>query len=333
MDHSTDLKNLIYSLAKPLLFQLSPEVSHNITLAALQKIPSALLARQCDKSIENRAQTVMGLRFPNAIGLAAGLDKNADYFQSLAAFGFGFIEVGTVTPQPQPGNARPRMFRLPTESALINRMGFNNKGVDHLLQQISKRSSTDEDYLTCMKKVYQYADYIAVNISSPNTPGLRDLQLGESLELLVKTLKAAQRELSQQHGRYVPLAVKIAPDMESEDIRLFADTAMRLRIDGIIAGNTTASRHAISNSPFATEAGGLSGAPLRQRARQVISLLAQRLQGEIPILGCGGILSAADALAHQEAGAELLQVYTGLIYRGPQLINEIRQALSTKKSD
>ena len=292
----------------------------------------------------------MGLSFPNVIGLAAGLDKNADYYESLSALGFGFIEVGTVTPLPQPGNARPRMFRLKKEQALINRMGFNNKGVDHLVEQIAHRkhnggykgilgvnigknlttplSSAHQDYLTCMQKVYAHADYITVNISSPNTPGLRDLQLGDSLELLLKTLKTAQQELSQQHGCYVPLAVKIAPDMESDDIKLFADTAKRHEIDGIIAGNTTSSRQSVEHSRFASEAGGLSGKPLTDRAREVVSLLAQRLHGEIPIIGCGGILSSADALSHRQAGAELLQVYTGLIFRGPQLINDIRLAVS-----
>jgi len=288
----------------------------------------------------------MGLNFPNAVGLAAGLDKNADYYESLAALGFGFVEVGTVTPRPQPGNAKPRMFRLKRERALINRMGFNNKGVDHLVEQISQRSyqgilgvnigknlttalpSAHEDYLICMQKVYEHADYITINISSPNTPGLRDLQLGDSLELLLQTLKTAQQELSQQHGRYVPLAVKIAPDMAHEDIKLFADTTRRFEIDGIIAGNTTASRVDVGNSSFASEAGGLSGAPLTKRACEVISHLAQRLHGEIPIIGCGGILSSADALAHRQAGAALVQVYTGLIYRGPQLINDIRLAMS-----
>ncbi len=334
-----------------MLFQLPPEVSHDLTLATVKKTPARLLRNFCDDSIADKPATVMGLNFPNPVGLAAGLDKNADYYQSLAALGFGFIEVGTVTPRPQPGNDKPRMFRLKKEKALINRMGFNNKGVDHLVRQISQRkhsggfdgilgvnigknlttplSSAHEDYLACMQKVYEHADYITVNISSPNTPGLRDLQLGESLELLLTTLKTAQQELSQQHGRYVPLAVKIAPDMDSEDIKLFADTAKRYEIDGIIAGNTTSSRQAIEESEFASEAGGLSGEPLTHRARQVISLLAQRLHGEIPIVGCGGILGSDDALAHQKAGASLLQVYTGLIYRGPQLINDIRQALST----
>lgn len=293
----------------------------------------------------------MGLTFPNAIGLAAGLDKNADHIEPLAALGFGFIEVGTITPRPQPGNDKPRMFRLTDEYALINRMGFNNKGVEHLVAQISKRrydgilgvnigknlttpiASAHEDYLHCMQCVYEYADYIAVNISSPNTPGLRDLQLGESLELLLSTLKNAQRELCQRHGRYVPLAVKIAPDMADADITLFADTVKRHAIDGVIAGNTTSSRQAVQNSPHADEAGGLSGQPLTSRAREVIGVLAQRLHGEVPIIGCGGIMTAADAAAHRDAGADLLQIYTGLIYRGPQLINDIRRALSTQPLD
>jgi dihydroorotate dehydrogenase len=292
----------------------------------------------------------MGLTFPNAIGLAAGLDKNADHIESLAALGFGFIEVGTITPRPQPGNDKPRMFRLTDEQALINRMGFNNKGVEHLVRQISNRrydgilgvnigknlstplASAHEDYLHCMQRVYEHADYITVNISSPNTPGLRDLQLGESLELLLSTLKNAQRELCQQHGRYVPLAVKIAPDMADADITLFADTVKRHGIDGVIAGNTTSSRQAVQNSPHADEAGGLSGQPLTHRAQEVIRVLAQRLHGEVPIIGCGGIMTATDAAAHRDAGADLLQIYTGLIYSGPQLINDIRRKLSSNST-
>lgn len=330
---------------------MQPEASHDLTLAALKKTPTPLLRQFCDNTIRDRASTVMGLNFPNPIGLAAGLDKNADYFESLATLGFGFVEVGTVTPRPQPGNAKPRMFRLKTQQALINRMGFNNKGVDYLVRQISQRryqgilgvnigknlttslQSAHEDYLLCMQRVYAHADYITVNISSPNTPGLRDLQLGESLEHLLKTLKGAQLELSQQHGRYVPLAVKIAPDMVSEDIAMFADTARRFEIDAIIAGNTTASRGGVDESVHAAEAGGLSGAPLTERARNVISQLAQRLHSEVPIIGCGGIMNSSDALAHRQAGADLMQLYTGLIYQGPQLINDIRQTLSTTHSD
>lgn len=290
----------------------------------------------------------MGLHFPNEVGLAAGLDKNADYFEALGALGFGFIEVGTITPLPQPGNEKPRMFRLEEQNAIINRMGFNNKGVDYLVGRIANRkykgilgvnigknlatplSSAHEDYLICMQKVYAHADYITVNISSPNTPGLRDLQLGESLHLLLSTLKTAQKELSQKSGRYVPLAVKIAPDMAMEDIDAFADTAIKHKIDGIIAGNTTASRDRVANSSHATQAGGLSGGPLTLKAREVIARLAQRLHGEIPVIGCGGILCSEDALAHRDSGAALLQIYTGLIYEGPQLINEIRLALSQK---
>jgi dihydroorotate dehydrogenase len=326
---------------------MQPEASHDLALATLKKTPNALLRQCCDDTIEDRPCSLMGLDFPNPIGLAAGLDKNADYFESLAALGFGFIEVGTVTPRPQPGNDKPRMFRLKNELALINRMGFNNKGVDHLVEQISQRSyrgilgvnigknlttpleSAHEDYLYCMRRVYAHADYITVNISSPNTPGLRDLQLGESLEQLLQVLKEEQRELSQQHGRYVPVAVKVAPDMASEDVVMFADTAKRFEIDAIIAGNTTASRDGVENSAHGSEAGGLSGAPLTTRARRVIAQLAQRLHGEVPIIGCGGILDSSDAVAHRQAGADLLQVYTGLIYRGPQLINDIRRTLST----
>lgn len=290
----------------------------------------------------------MGLTFPNSVGLAAGLDKNADYFNALGQLGFGFIEVGSITPKPQPGNAKPRMFRLKDEQAVINRMGFNNKGIAHLIQQVKNRhfggilginigknlatplEKAHEDYLICLQQAYAHADYITVNISSPNTPGLRDLQLGESLQTLLKTLKSEQHKLSQVHGRYVPLAVKIAPDMASEDIGLFCDTAKQHQIDGIIAGNTTSTRHGVEQSPHADEAGGLSGQPLTNRARTTIAHLAQRLQGEIPVIGCGGIGSAEDAIGHLNAGAALVQIYTGFIYNGPALIQDVRRAIAAQ---
>ncbi|MEM7260317.1 MAG: quinone-dependent dihydroorotate dehydrogenase [Pseudomonadota bacterium] len=307
-------------------------------------MPQSLLHRWRDNTIEDTPRRVMGIDFPNAVGLAAGLDKNAEYFNSLGQLGFGFVEVGTITPLAQPGNDKPRMFRLKTEQALINRMGFNNKGVAFLIDQVRQRTyrgvlginigknlttpleRAHEDYKTCLEQVYPLADYITVNISSPNTPGLRDLQLGESLQTLLGGIKQSQRELAQQHGKSVPVAVKISPDMAAEDIDGFCDAAVHNGIDGIIAGNTTLTRAGVEASQHAQENGGLSGKPLTTRARDTIARLAQRLQGEIPVIGCGGINSGADAAAHRQAGAALVQVYTGFIYHGPPLINDIRKA-------
>lgn len=287
----------------------------------------------------------MGIDFPNRVGLAAGLDKNADHFNALGQFGFGFVEVGSVTPRAQPGNDKPRMFRLTDQQAIINRMGLNNKGVDHLIDQIKQKkyqgvvginigknlstplNLAHEDYEYCLQRVYPVADYITVNISSPNTPGLRDLQLGESLQTLLGSIKSNQQLLTEKHGKYVPIAVKISPDMAEEDVNTFCDTALLHKIDGIIAGNTTSTRAGTEQSIHSAEAGGLSGAPLTIRARNTIAQLAQRLQGEIPVIGCGGIFSGEDALAHLQAGADLVQIYTGFIYRGPALINEVRHAI------
>lgn len=340
---------MIYPLARNLLFRLAPETSHDLALNTLQRLPGSMLRLfGGNNSLSDQPITVMGLQFPNPVGLAAGLDKNADYIDALGQFGFGFVEVGSITPKPQPGNEKPRMFRLAEQHAIINRMGFNNKGIEHLVEQVKKRKyagvlginigknlttplqQAHEDYLICLRQAYPHADYITVNISSPNTPGLRDLQLGEPLKLLLKTLKTAQQDLAQQHGRYVPLAVKVAPDMADEDISLFCDTARQFEIDGIIAGNTTSSRTGVEQSPHASETGGLSGQPLTDKARRTISLLAQRLQGELPVIGCGGIGSAEDALGHLAAGADLVQIYTGFIYRGPSLIKEIRHAVAAQ---
>lgn len=339
---------MIYPLVKNLLFKLAPETSHDFALKALQIIPAKLLRIAANNRLADTPKTVMGINFPNAVGLAAGLDKNADYINGLGQLGFGFIEVGSITPKPQPGNDKPRMFRLTEQQAIINRMGFNNKGIEHLISQVKKRTfggvlginigknlttalaRAHEDYLLCLTRAYPYADYISVNISSPNTPGLRDLQLGESLQVLLANLKQAQEQLAQQHGKYVPLAVKIAPDMASEDITMFCDSARRHAIDGIIAGNTTSSRGGVESSPHAGEAGGLSGQPLTTKSRQTISHLATQLRGEIPIIGCGGIGSAEDAIGHLNAGAELVQIYTGLIYNGPALINDIRRAIAAE---
>lgn len=287
----------------------------------------------------------MGIDFPNPVGLAAGLDKNGDHIDALGKLGFGFIEVGTVTPKAQPGNDKPRMFRLPAHQALINRMGFNNKGVDHLVNQVAHRrwsgvlginigknlatpvEHASDDYLTCLRKVYEHADYIAVNISSPNTPGLRNLQLGELLHELLAELKSAQIELADKHQRYVPLAVKVAPDMHKDEIDTFCTAVKEHNIDGVIATNTTASRSAISDSERSHETGGLSGQPLTTLARDAINQLYLQLQSEVPLIGCGGIVTGNDAVQHAGAGAQLVQMYTGLIYRGPALVMDARNAL------
>ena len=291
-----------------------------------------------------RPVEVMGLKFPNPVGLAAGLDKNGDYFEALGDLGFGFVEIGTVTPKAQAGNPEPRLFRLPEQNAIINRMGFNNKGVAHLVDQVRRRRFTgvlginigknkttpDEqalaDYLLGLRAVYAYADYVTVNISSPNTPGLRDLQFGESLEHLVAGVKQEQAALAAASGRYVPIAVKIAPDMNDDAVRRVATTLVDAGIDAVIATNTTLAREGVENSPHAEEAGGLSGAPLRDRSTHVIRVLRDHLQGAMPIIGVGGILCGGDARAKIDAGASLVQLYSGFIYRGPELIGECVRA-------
>lgn len=329
-----------------MLFCLPAELSHNLTLNSLRYIPNQALALLADNKLIDRPRNVMGLNFPNAVGLAAGLDKNADHYNSLGMLGFGFVEVGSVTPKAQPGNDKPRLFRLTKEKAILNRMGFNNKGVEHLVAQVKRRKfkgilginigknlstpldRAHEDYQLCLQQVYPHADYITVNISSPNTAGLRDLQHGDQLELLLAKLSDTRSQLAQQHGRQVPLAVKIAPDMSTDDLDSFCTLAVKHHVDGIIAGNTTSSRVEIEGSPHVNEAGGLSGEPLTLGARRTIAHLAQRLHGEIPIIGCGGISCGQDAIEHLRAGAELVQIYTGLIYTGPSLISDLRHKIN-----
>jgi dihydroorotate dehydrogenase len=288
----------------------------------------------------------MGLKFPNAVGLAAGLDKNGACIDGLAALGFGFLEVGTVTPRAQPGNPKPRLFRLPAATALINRMGFNNAGVEALVANLKERrwpgivgvnigknldtpvAHAVDDYLSCLRAVYPYASYVTVNISSPNTPGLRELQYGAALEALLSAVKASQNQLAELHGRYVPVAVKIAPDLESEDVSSLAQTFVRHQVDAVIASNTTASRVGVEGLQHAGEAGGLSGGPLTQAALRLTERLAAELDGAIPIIAVGGILGPQDARARIEAGASLVQLYTGLIYKGPSLVTQIARELS-----
>ena len=287
----------------------------------------------------------MGLTFPNPVGLAAGLDKNGEVIDALAAFGFGFIEIGTVTPRPQPGNPKPRMFRLPQAQGIINRMGFNNDGVDALIANvkrakfkgilginIGKNADTPiekaaDDYLIGLRKVYEHASYVAINISSPNTKNLRQLQGGDELDALLGQLKAEQEKLAQLHGKYVPLAVKIAPDLDADQIKSIAALLIKHRIDGVIATNTTLSREGVEGLPHGNEAGGLSGAPVRDKSTAVIRQLAAELHGALPIIGVGGILTGADAVEKMQAGAALVQVYSGMIYRGQELVTECAAAI------
>ncbi len=340
----------LYSLARPLLFSIDPEKAHDLTLPALRIAASAGLTRLLPQPARD-PRTVMGLTFPNPVGLAAGLDKDGAYIDGLAALGFGFIEIGTVTPRAQPGNPKPRMFRLPQAQALINRMGFNNGGVDafvHNVQasrfyqerrgilglNIGKNADTPieratDDYLYCLDKVYPYAAYITVNISSPNTKNLRQLQQGSELDALLSALKQAQSRLADAHGRYVPLILKIAPDLDDEQIDTVASALLRHHIDGVIATNTTITRDAVQGMAHASETGGLSGAPVRDLSTRVIRALHEVLRGEIPIIGVGGILSGTDAREKMAAGASLVQLYTGLIYRGPALVGECASACAS----
>src|SRR3989338_7932553 len=341
----------MYSLLRPLLFRLDPETAHHLTLGGLKAAHSLGLDSFIAKRPPDNPRTVMGLIFPNPVGLAAGLDKNGDCIDGLAALGFGSIEIGTVTPFPQPGNPRPRLFRLPQAGAIINRMGFNNDGVDALVANvqrtdcrgisghsgilginIGKNAATPiekaaDDYLICLRKVYAHAGYVTVNISSPNTRNLRQLQDEGALDNLLSQLKTEQHRLADAHGKYVPIAVKIAPDMESEQIAQIARLLTQHRMDGVIATNTTLSREGVENLPHGTETGGLSGAPLREKSTAVIRQLAAELQGALPIIGVGGILSGADAADKINAGAALVQIYSGLIYRGPELVTECSAAL------
>jgi dihydroorotate dehydrogenase len=337
----------LYSLLRRLLFCLPAEASHSITLPLLDIArASGLIGLVSADMTQAKPVKLMGLTFPSPVGLAAGLDKNADHIDSLAALGFGFIEVGTLTPRPQPGNPKPRLFRLEPEQAIINRMGFNNKGIDHALTSIAKSKfrgilginigknfatpveRAADDYLECMRKCYSVASYIAVNLSSPNTPGLRSLQFGEELKRLLALLKAEQGVLAQQYDRIVPLAVKIAPDLSDEEVKLIAEAFLEFEIDAVIATNTSLDREAVGDSPYKGEAGGLSGAPILKQSTHIIKQLASALGGKIPIIGVGGIVTGKDAADKIEAGASLVQIYSGFIYKGPELISDSAQAIA-----
>lgn len=336
---------MFYPAIRKLLFQFDAEAIHDLTIKGLKRTGKTPLNAFYKQSVQHKPLSVMGIDFPNPVGLAAGLDKNAECINAFAAMGFGFVEVGTVTPRPQPGNSKPRIFRLPKANAVINRMGFNNKGVDYLVSQvqvanfkgvlginIGKNKDTPEenakdDYLHCMRKVYDFATYITVNISSPNTPGLRSLQYGEALNDLLAALKAEQKLLTEKHGKYIPLAVKIAPDLSLDEITSIAESLIANSIDGVIATNTTLSREGVETLEYGSEQGGLSGEPVKDKSTQVIKLLSEALDNKLPIIGVGGISSSEDANEKLQAGASLVQVYTGFIYKGPPLVKDIINGL------
>jgi dihydroorotate dehydrogenase len=339
---------MLYQLIRSILFQLDAEKAHHLGLEGLSLLEASGLASLLYPKIDAKPVEVMGIQFPNAVGLAAGLDKNGDYIEAMSGLGFGFIEVGTVTPRPQPGNEKPRLFRIKEAEAIINRMGFNNLGVDHLVEQV-RIAQTDaviginigknfdtpvenalDDYLIGMEKVYSHADYVTINISSPNTPGLRTLQFGESLNVLLQGLKEKQLALQAQYQRYVPMAVKVAPDLDAEEVQQLADTFSQFEIDAVIATNTTMSRDKVEGMPNADEAGGLSGSPVFEQSTAVVSQFRQALPENLPIIAVGGIMSGDDAVEKLDAGADLVQIYSGLIYRGPELIQEILTSIEVR---
>ena len=329
----------MYAALRNLLFTLPTETSHGLGLDILGACERLKLTGLAMPAPVFSPVEVMGLKFPNSVGLAAGLDKNGDFFNGLGALGFGFVEIGTVTPRPQPGHAPPRLFRLPEAEAIINRMGFNNRGVDHLVDRLRSRrfkgvlginigknfdtglENAERDYLICMDKIYACADYIAINISSPNTPGLRDLQFGRQLDHLLRAVAGRREALSDRYQTRVPIAVKIAPDMDRVNLKAVADLLVNHGMDAVIATNTTVDRSAVAGLPHGGEQGGLSGAPLTRSSTDIIFSLREILKAELPIIGAGGIMSERDARAKIEAGASLVQIYTGLIYKGPGLIH------------
>lgn len=341
----------MYSLARPFLFGLDPERAHGAGLRALEVAYRTGTIGLLAKTAEPLPTRAFGLTFPNPVGLAAGLDKNGEHIDALFALGFGFVEIGTVTPRPQAGNPKPRLFRLPEQQALINRMGFNNAGVEKLVRNVKRarrrgggllginigknkdtpNEAAENDYLYCLERVYPLADYITVNISSPNTAGLRELQEEQALRRLIGTLREAQERYGARHGRRVPMLVKIAPDLSDNDIDAAGRVLGDLQVDGVIATNTTTSRLWVEGARHADEAGGLSGAPLMGPSTTVLRRLRTRLPEHIPVIGVGGILSGADAVTKVAAGATLVQCYTGLIYRGPQLVYECIEAIRRRR--
>lgn len=336
----------LYSLAKKFLFQLNPETAHNVTLPGLRAAEKLGILGAISGTPEEDPVTLWGLRFPNRVGLAAGMDKEADTIDAFGRLGFGFVEVGTLTPRPQPGNPKPRLFRLVAQRAIINRMGFNNHGISQGVENIRKSSSfkgvigvnigknkvtpneeAAADYLACMRAAWDVADYIAVNFSSPNTPGLRELQKADAAARLLAVLKAEQSNLANETGRNVPLLMKVAPDMEPDQIRELARVFLDGGLDGLIATNTTLGRGGVESHPRHNEAGGLSGAPLTDRSLEVLQAFSAELGGQIPIIGVGGIMKPEDAVAKLKAGASLVQLYTGFLYQGPPLIADCVRAM------
>ncbi|EHI9301817.1 quinone-dependent dihydroorotate dehydrogenase [Vibrio vulnificus] len=332
---------MLYRLARAGFFQLDAEKAHDLAIQNFKRFTGTPIDLFYRQQLPNRPVECMGLTFRNPVGLAAGLDKNGECIEAFDAMGFGFVEVGTVTPRAQSGNDKPRLFRLLGAEGIINRMGFNNLGVDNLIENVKKAKYScvlginigknkdtpiekgAEDYLICMEKVYEYAGYIAVNISSPNTPGLRTLQYGEALDELLVELKRKQAELEEKHGKYVPLALKIAPDLTDDEISQICQSLINNKIDGVIATNTTLDRTMVEGMKHAQEAGGLSGRPLQSRSTEVVRLLRKELQGNIPIIGVGGVDSYVAAKEKMLAGADLVQVYSGFIYHGPGLVRDI----------
>ena len=339
----------LYELLRPLLFKLDPETAHNLTLGNLNRLHRLGLLKAVLPTIAPTSpalqKRVMGLDFPNPVGLAAGLDKNGEAIDALGDFGFGFLEIGAVTPRPQPGNPKPRLFRLPQAQAIINRMGFNNLGVDNLLDNLQSTAyrgilginlgknfdtpieRAADDYLICLEKLYGKVSFVTVNISSPNTKNLRALQGGDELDALLGAIKTSQAALSQKHGKYMPVAIKIAPDLDADQIANMAGLFKKHQIDALIATNTTLSREGVEHLPHGQETGGLSGLPVREKSTWIIRAFHAALAGEVPIIGAGGFMCGADAQAKMAAGADLVQFYTGLIYRGPGLVKECVEAL------
>jgi len=333
----------MYRYIRSLLFLLNPELAHHISMKGLKLACFFGLIRR--KNITSKPIMIMGLKFPNRVGLAAGLDKNAEYITSLSKLGFGFIELGTVTPRSQPGNSKPRSFRLIEEEGIINRFGFNNVGIDQFIENIKKAKFKGvlginigknfdtpidravEDYLICFRKSYRYAGYIAINISSPNTKNLRHLQSDKYLEILLKSLKTEQKILHKKFKKLVPFVVKVSPDNSSKQLDSIAKLLLKYKVNGVIATNTTIDRKGILNSKYSMEEGGLSGAPLNKKSTNVIKHLNKCLDGKIPIIGVGGIITADDGIEKIKNGASLIQIYTGLIFRGHELVNELRKAI------
>jgi len=339
---------MLYKLMRSILFKMDAEKSHHLGLSGLNALEMTGLSSLLYPKAPATPVNVMGLKFPNAVGLAAGLDKNGDYIEALAALGFGFVEIGTVTPRPQEGNPKPRLFRIPEAQAIINRMGFNNLGVDHLVEQVKVAQSNAliginigknfdtpvekavDDYLIGLNKVYSHADYVTINISSPNTPGLRTLQFGESLNELLGALKEQQALLQQQYDRYVPMAVKVAPDLLEEEVAELANAFAQFEIDAVITTNTTMSREGVEQYPLSQEAGGLSGQPVFDKSTEIVRQFKQALPENLPIIAAGGIMSGENAAEKLDAGASLVQIYSGFIYQGPKLVADIIKTLENR---